>query len=171
VDIVWAGLAHRSRFLARWCGDRAIGANWRGDRPAARPHDRRQELQAVSGDTVLAAALAHGRVLRQFEFDATFRAGFCLMGACQDCWMWTESGGRLRACPTTGRRRHEAAHFSAGGPVAMTVLIVGAGPAGIAAAGLLELIASETGAPLADVGHLRAHGPVKPISLAIVDAG
>ncbi len=34
-----------------------------------------------------------------------------------------------------------------------------------------ELIASETGVPLADVGHLRAQGPVKPISLAMVGAG
>jgi hypothetical protein len=34
-----------------------------------------------------------------------------------------------------------------------------------------ELIASETGVPLADVGHLRAQGPVKPISLAMLDAG
>ncbi|TMM35362.1 (2Fe-2S)-binding protein, partial [Colwellia ponticola] len=23
---------------------------------------------------------------------------FCLMGACQDCWVWTRSGERLRAC-------------------------------------------------------------------------
>ena len=22
------------------------------------------------------------------------------MGACQDCWVWTESGERLRACST-----------------------------------------------------------------------
>ena len=29
------------------------------------------------------------------------RAGFCLMGACQDCWVWDDAGQRLRACSTT----------------------------------------------------------------------
>jgi aerobic-type carbon monoxide dehydrogenase small subunit (CoxS/CutS family) len=28
------------------------------------------------------------------------RAGFCLMGACQDCWVWTADGQRVRACTT-----------------------------------------------------------------------
>jgi aerobic-type carbon monoxide dehydrogenase small subunit (CoxS/CutS family) len=28
------------------------------------------------------------------------RAGFCLMGACQDCWVWLADGSRLRACTT-----------------------------------------------------------------------
>ncbi len=32
--------------------------------------------------------------------DGTPRAGFCLMGACQDCWVWTPQGQRLRACAT-----------------------------------------------------------------------
>jgi NADH dehydrogenase/NADH:ubiquinone oxidoreductase subunit G len=27
-------------------------------------------------------------------------AGFCLMGACQDCWIWDDDGRRLRACTT-----------------------------------------------------------------------
>jgi NADH dehydrogenase/NADH:ubiquinone oxidoreductase subunit G len=31
------------------------------------------------------------------------RSGFCLMGACQDCWVWTEDGERLRACTTVVR--------------------------------------------------------------------
>jgi D-hydroxyproline dehydrogenase subunit gamma len=26
------------------------------------------------------------------------RLGFCLMGACQDCWLWRTDGKRLRAC-------------------------------------------------------------------------
>jgi predicted molibdopterin-dependent oxidoreductase YjgC len=26
------------------------------------------------------------------------RLGFCLMGACQDCWLWRADGKRLRAC-------------------------------------------------------------------------
>ncbi|MFS2167573.1 2Fe-2S iron-sulfur cluster-binding protein [Variovorax sp. Varisp62] len=28
------------------------------------------------------------------------RAGFCMMGACQDCWIATDEGERLRACST-----------------------------------------------------------------------
>jgi len=52
------------------------------------------------GDTVLTAVLAQGAVLRHSEFSDAPRAGFCLMGACQDCWMNTADGQRLRACST-----------------------------------------------------------------------
>ena len=38
--------------------------------------------------------------LRREEFSGTPRAGFCLMGACQDCWVATADGRRLRACTT-----------------------------------------------------------------------
>ncbi|MCJ8140991.1 (2Fe-2S)-binding protein [Falsirhodobacter halotolerans] len=55
---------------------------------------------AMRGDTVLTAVLAHARNLRRDEFGPEARAGFCLMGACQDCWMWQEEGPRLRACST-----------------------------------------------------------------------
>jgi NADH dehydrogenase/NADH:ubiquinone oxidoreductase subunit G len=41
--------------------------------------------------------------VRQSEFGDETRAGFCLMGACQDCWVWTETGERLRACTTEVR--------------------------------------------------------------------
>jgi predicted molibdopterin-dependent oxidoreductase YjgC len=52
------------------------------------------------GDTVLTALLTHGAVARFTEFSGEARAGFCMMGACQDCWVATESGQRLRACST-----------------------------------------------------------------------
>jgi predicted molibdopterin-dependent oxidoreductase YjgC len=52
------------------------------------------------GDTVLTAVLTVAGSLREFEFGEGGRAGFCLMGACQDCWVWTAEGGRLRACTT-----------------------------------------------------------------------
>lgn len=55
---------------------------------------------AFEGDTVLVAVLASRGALRAHEFDGSSRAGFCLMGACQDCWMWTADGRRLRACTT-----------------------------------------------------------------------
>ena len=56
---------------------------------------------ALEGDTLLVAVLTHGERLRQSEFGDGSRAGFCLMGACQDCWMWTAGGQRIRACTTT----------------------------------------------------------------------
>jgi hypothetical protein len=55
---------------------------------------------AAAGDTILVAVLSVGRALRMHEFDGGARAGFCLMGACQDCWMWMADGGRVRACTT-----------------------------------------------------------------------
>jgi predicted molibdopterin-dependent oxidoreductase YjgC len=59
------------------------------------------EMQsALAGDTVLTAMLACGHVLRTSEFGPEPRAGFCLMGACQDCWVWQEEGSRVRACST-----------------------------------------------------------------------
>ena len=55
---------------------------------------------ALAGDTVLTAMLASGYALRTSEFGPEPRAGFCLMGACQDCWVWQEERPRLRACST-----------------------------------------------------------------------
>lgn len=55
---------------------------------------------ALEGDTVLTAVLASAGHVRRSEFGPEVRAGFCLMGACQDCWMWQERGPRLRACST-----------------------------------------------------------------------
>ena len=57
-------------------------------------------VSALAGDTVLTAVLTQGQQLRRSEFSGEPRAGFCLMGACQDCWIATESGERLRACST-----------------------------------------------------------------------
>ncbi|WP_095200357.1 (2Fe-2S)-binding protein [Mesorhizobium carmichaelinearum] len=59
-----------------------------------------QIRSALAGDTVLTAMLASGQALRMSEFGPEPRAGFCLMGACQDCWVWQEEGPRLRACST-----------------------------------------------------------------------
>jgi hypothetical protein len=55
---------------------------------------------ALAGDTVLTAVLTQANQLRLSEFSGEPRAGFCLMGACQDCWVMTESGERLRGCGT-----------------------------------------------------------------------
>ncbi len=55
---------------------------------------------ALEGDTLLVAMLANGAALRTSEFGDGRRAGFCMMAACQDCWVWTAEGERLRACST-----------------------------------------------------------------------
>lgn len=55
---------------------------------------------ARRGDTVLTAILLQGDRLRTSPFSGAARAGFCLMGACQDCWVQCADGRRLRACST-----------------------------------------------------------------------
>lgn len=58
------------------------------------------EVQALEGDTLMTAILHTSGQLRTSEFGGGNRAGFCLMSACQDCWVWTENNERLRACST-----------------------------------------------------------------------
>jgi len=57
-------------------------------------------ISVLEGDTLLVAMLGWGDRLRRSEFGDGARAGFCLMGACQDCWVWNAVGERLRACST-----------------------------------------------------------------------
>ena len=58
-------------------------------------------IEAQQGDTLLTALRAGGAGhLRESEFGDGARAGFCLMGACQDCWVVVEGLGRVRACAT-----------------------------------------------------------------------
>ena len=59
-----------------------------------------QAAAALEGDTLLTALLVNGRHLRSSEFGDGPRAGFCLMGACQDCWVSLADGERVRACST-----------------------------------------------------------------------
>jgi NADH dehydrogenase/NADH:ubiquinone oxidoreductase subunit G len=68
------------------------------DRPAIRIVIDGRPCEALAGDTVLTALLTNGRRLRASEFGDGPRAGFCLMGACQDCWVALDDGRRLRAC-------------------------------------------------------------------------
>jgi predicted molibdopterin-dependent oxidoreductase YjgC len=58
------------------------------------------ETEALEGDSVLTAILTQRGHLRIAEFTEAPRAGFCLMGACQDCWVATADGVSLRACTT-----------------------------------------------------------------------
>jgi predicted molibdopterin-dependent oxidoreductase YjgC len=59
-----------------------------------------EPVQARQGDLLITAILLHRESLRRFEFGAGSRAGFCLMAACQDCWVQLADGRRLRACST-----------------------------------------------------------------------
>ena len=58
-------------------------------------------VPAHLGETVLTAILCHTTHVRRHDVDGTPRAGFCLMGACQDCWVWFSDGGGGRACTTS----------------------------------------------------------------------
>ncbi|PJX27637.1 ferredoxin [Advenella sp. S44] len=55
---------------------------------------------ARHGDTIMTALLTLNSHLRLTEFTGSPRAGFCLMGACQDCVVLQENGERVRACST-----------------------------------------------------------------------
>jgi predicted molibdopterin-dependent oxidoreductase YjgC len=55
---------------------------------------------AWEGQSVLTALLAVRDRVRELEFSGEPRAGFCLMGACQDCWIWLSEEQRGRACTT-----------------------------------------------------------------------
>ena len=57
------------------------------------------QVQAFAGESLLVAVLALRPALRRLEFGGEPRAGFCLMGACQDCWVWVDET-RKRACTT-----------------------------------------------------------------------
>ena len=59
-----------------------------------------QPAKGLLGDTLLTAILTCAEHLRSSDFSAERRAGFCLMGACQDCWVRLADGRRVRACST-----------------------------------------------------------------------
>jgi predicted molibdopterin-dependent oxidoreductase YjgC len=59
-----------------------------------------ERVDALEGDTLLTALSLARIAVRTSEFGDGDRAGFCLMGACQDCWLAVEGQGRVRACQT-----------------------------------------------------------------------
>jgi aerobic-type carbon monoxide dehydrogenase small subunit (CoxS/CutS family) len=59
-----------------------------------------QPVSGLQGDTLLTAVLTAEDSLRGSDFSGEPRAGFCLMGACQDCWVKLGDGRRVRACST-----------------------------------------------------------------------
>ncbi|NUT76060.1 (2Fe-2S)-binding protein [Pseudomonas sp. C1C7] len=71
-----------------------------GDRPALDFTLDGHPARGLLGDTLLTAVLTNSEHLRGSDFSAAPRAGFCLMGACQDCWVRLGDGRRVRACAT-----------------------------------------------------------------------
>ncbi|MGZ8212226.1 MAG: (2Fe-2S)-binding protein, partial [Burkholderiales bacterium] len=59
-----------------------------------------QPLTVCTGDTVLTAILTNRTHVSEPESSGPARAGFCLMGACQECWVWLGPERRVRACST-----------------------------------------------------------------------
>jgi NADH dehydrogenase/NADH:ubiquinone oxidoreductase subunit G len=57
-------------------------------------------VSARAGQSVLSVLLARDVSVRVHELSGEPRAGFCLMGACQDCWVWFGDARRGRACTT-----------------------------------------------------------------------
>ena len=53
----------------------------------------------LEGDTILTAVLTLRGHLSRSEFEGGAHAGFCLMGACQECWVAAD-GAPVRACGT-----------------------------------------------------------------------
>ena len=57
-----------------------------------------EPLCARQGESVMTALATTVGHVRRADFSQERRAGFCMMGACQDCWLWRANGERLRAC-------------------------------------------------------------------------
>lgn len=70
------------------------------DAPVLRCTIDGRSVEARAGQSVLAVMLANAAYVRRHEIDDAPRAGFCLMGACQDCWVWLSPDRRGRACTT-----------------------------------------------------------------------
>lgn len=70
------------------------------DSPALRCTIDGRPVEARAGQSVLTVMLLSGAFVRRHDVDGEKRAGFCLMGACQDCWVWFSPERRGRACTT-----------------------------------------------------------------------
>ncbi len=65
-----------------------------------------EPAEAREGDLLLTAILLHRSALRRFEFGDADRAGFCLMAACQDCWVSSRRRAPRAGLHDPGRSRH-----------------------------------------------------------------
>jgi len=60
----------------------------------------KRAISARRGETVLTALRLNIGYVRNSDVSHQRRSGFCMMGACQDCWLWRADGRRVRACTT-----------------------------------------------------------------------
>jgi len=130
-----------------------------------------RKLPARAGETIGAAMIAHGELKHSNAKDGAPRGLYCGMGVCHDCLVVVEGRGGVRACmtkvadgmvvrrqpPTADLDRlsdlaslPEARHLCE----AIDVLVVGAGPGGLAAAD----VAAASGAAVAIVDERPAPG-------------
>jgi len=58
-----------------------------------------ERVEACEGESLLAVILSRRDSLPGSGPDGA-RTGFCLMGACQECWLQVEHAGPVRACTT-----------------------------------------------------------------------
>lgn len=70
------------------------------DTPAVQCTVDGRRVEARAGQTVLSVLLLNGHFVRRHDVDGAMSSGFCLMGACQDCWVWFGPDRRGRACST-----------------------------------------------------------------------
>lgn len=59
-----------------------------------------EPVLAYAGETLHTVLMVSRGHVRHSEFGDGPRGGFCLMGACQDCWVNLQDGRRVRACAT-----------------------------------------------------------------------
>ena len=108
-------------------------------------------LSAIPGETVAAVLIAHGRLQQSCARDGTPRGHFCGMGVCHDCLVTIDGEPSVRACmtpvadgmhvarqpyarPAGDGRDAGSAPARSQASVEVDVLVVGAGPGGLAAA-------------------------------------
>ncbi len=75
---------------------RTVGAEWR----AVPFRIDGVTVLGREGDSLLTAILCLRADLGALPPDPRRRAGFCLIGLCQDCWVRLRGRGRVRACTT-----------------------------------------------------------------------
>jgi D-hydroxyproline dehydrogenase subunit alpha len=128
-----------------------------------------QQVDALAGQTVAAVMLANGRdAWRTTRNAGRPRGVFCGIGACYDCLVVVNGIPDIRACQRTTRdgdaittqrgavlpESTETREVSKSAPKAAEVVVVGAGPAGVAAA----LAAADAGASVLVIDAGRAVG-------------
>jgi D-hydroxyproline dehydrogenase subunit alpha len=111
----------------------------------------------IEGESIAAALTAAGHKALGTRADGTARGLHCGMGVCQECLVTVDGGSHVRACATALEPGMRVARFADGGEAAAAgpiseqsipirrpdILVVGGGPAGLAAARAAVLCGAE----------------------------